>query len=83
MNNSGKDRLPVFLSLADRQVHGKHGPVLTLPHHFPAGPDDVCHACAAVIFEIAVMAFPERRRHQHFDVLTDYFLLAIAEKPLA
>jgi hypothetical protein len=62
------------VDLAYRQIHRKHGSILSLPNHFPANADNFRLPRSHVIGHVTVMFLPVRRRHQQTDILPDYLL---------
>ena len=56
------------------QFHREGRAVLAFADHHAADADDAALARPQIAFEIAVMLFAIRRRHQHADILADHLV---------
>ena len=81
-NEAGEVRLTARLHFADRKMHWKGRPVLSLTGYDFSDADDMPLASRSIPLEITVVARTIRVWHQDVDVLTDDFALSMAKLPL-
>src|SRR5512143_3701978 len=81
-DEAGEETSVTGFHLADSQLHWKSRAILALADHDAADANDPAFARRPVAFEVTIMTFTIRCRHQDFDVLPERFGHAVAEQPL-
>ena len=79
-DEAGEDMCPAKRHLADREVHRKDRAILAPRLDLAADADDVLLAGPQVSGQVAVMALPMRRAHEHIDVAPDDFAGSVTEQ---